>query len=63
LFTPHTHGVILHAHHVCGESWIQRNANGEVATIPFTNTIRIELSGQIVPAISRFTLTMGKNLK
>jgi len=27
-------GVILHAHPVRGESHIQRNANGEVATTP-----------------------------
>ena len=27
------YGVILRAHPVCGESHIQRNANGEVATI------------------------------
>ena len=27
------HGVILHAHPVCGESHNQRNTTGEVATI------------------------------
>jgi len=32
-------GVVLHAHSVCGEPWIQRNNSGEVATTypPFYN--------------------------
>jgi len=34
LFTPHTCGVVLRAHSVRGESHIERNANGEVTTIP-----------------------------
>jgi len=33
LFTPHICGVVLHAHPVHGESHIQHNANGEVATV------------------------------
>jgi len=32
LFAPHICGVVLRAHPVRGESHIQRNANGEVAT-------------------------------
>jgi len=32
LFAPHIHSVFLHAHPVRGESHIQRNATGEVAT-------------------------------
>jgi len=34
LFAPHLCGVALRAHSVRGESHIQCNANGEVATIP-----------------------------
>jgi len=33
LFAPYIFGVVLRAHPVRGESHIQRNANGEVATL------------------------------
>jgi len=33
LFAPHICGVVLHAHPVGGESHIQRNTTGEVATV------------------------------
>ena len=33
LFAPHICGVVVRAHPVRGESHIQRNANGEVATL------------------------------
>jgi len=36
LFAPHIYGVVLRAHSVRGESRIQRNASGEVATAPLT---------------------------
>ena len=34
LFTPHICGVVLRIHPNCGESHIQHNATGEVATVP-----------------------------
>jgi len=34
LFAPHVYGVFLRAHSVRGEPRIQRNASGEVATVP-----------------------------
>jgi len=37
LFAPHICGVVLRAHTVRGESHIQRNANGEVATLSNDN--------------------------
>jgi len=33
LFAPHIYGVVLRAHPVRGETHIQRNADGEVATV------------------------------
>jgi len=33
LFTPHIYIIVLRAHSVRGESHIQRNATGEVATL------------------------------
>jgi len=32
LFPPHKYIIVLHAHSVCGESHIRRNASGEVTT-------------------------------
>jgi len=39
LFAPHICGVVLHAHSVRGESQIQRNANGEFATVSVWNVV------------------------
>jgi len=38
LFAPHIRSVVLRAHHVHGESHIQRNANGEVVTEPINHS-------------------------
>jgi len=35
----HIYGVVLRAHPICGKSHIQRNANGEVATILLNHTL------------------------
>ena len=40
LFAPHRYGVVLRTHFVRGEPRIQRNANGEVATV------QIEFNGK-----------------
>jgi len=37
LFAPIIYGVVLRAHSVRGEPRIQRNASGEVATVPPQN--------------------------
>jgi len=39
MFAPHEYGCYFRAHPVCGESHIQRNANGEVATAQYDHEL------------------------
>jgi len=52
------YGVVLHAHPVCGESHIQHNTTGEVATLSAIFTV-LKTQKDLLPKFWLFCYTFG----